>query len=127
MVFSFHFLVFSILLYFGNRIAFLFLSEEFTSFELADRIMEAINQSLSRTDSNDRKQDINFKITEEGSKYILAGPVGTFKWNSYYEKKYDDVTLTQDGTTRDDLPERTIETTDEEGNKVIITERDVTS
>lgn len=42
-------------------------------------------------------------------------------------KKYDDVTLTQDGTTRDDLPERTIETTDEEGNKVIITERDVTS
>lgn len=83
--------------------------------------------SLSRTDSNDRKQDINFKITEEGSKYILAGPVGTFKWNSYYEKKYDGVTLTQDGTTRDDLPERTIETTDEEGNKVIITERDVTS
>ena len=47
MVFSFHFLVFSILLYFGNRIAFLFLSEEFTSFELADRIMEAINQSFA--------------------------------------------------------------------------------
>ncbi|MHC5168061.1 VirD4-like conjugal transfer protein, CD1115 family, partial [Enterococcus lactis] len=46
-VFSFHFLVFSILLYLGNRIAFLFLSEEFTSFELADRIMEAIYQSFA--------------------------------------------------------------------------------
>ena len=46
-IFSLHLLVFSILFYFGNRIVFLFLSEGFASLELADRIMEAINQSFA--------------------------------------------------------------------------------
>lgn len=81
---------------------------------------------LSRTDSNNNKRNITFRITEEGSRYILAGRTGTFKWQSYYEKKYEDVTLTQDGTTREDAPVKTTETTDENGNRVIITERDVT-
>lgn len=87
---------------------------------------EGATFTLSRVDSNDKQDEITFKITEEGSKYILAGRTGTFMWHSYYEKKYEDVTLTQDGTTREDAPQKTTETTDENGNRVIITERDVT-
>ena len=78
---------------------------------------------MSRTDSYDQKQDVVFKIKEEGSKYILLGNPGAFDWITTFEKSYAAVTPTQDGTTRSDTVKKTTETVDKDGNKVIITEK----
>lgn len=78
---------------------------------------------MSRTDSHDQKQDVVFKIKEEGSKYILLGNPGTFDWITTFEKSYAAVTPTQDGTTRSDTVKKTTETVDKDGNKVMITEK----
>ena len=77
---------------------------------------------MSRTDSHDQKQDVVFKIKEEGSKYILLGNPGTLT-GSLPLKSYAAVTPTQDGTTRSDTVKKTTETVDKDGNKVIITEK----
>ncbi|MGM9903813.1 MAG: hypothetical protein ACI32O_07785 [Enterococcus sp.] len=79
---------------------------------------------VSRIDESDVQQEITFRIVEEGSKYKLIGTAGSFVWNTYFEKNYEEVELTQDGTTRSDTT-KTRETTDEEGNKVTITEKEV--
>lgn len=78
---------------------------------------------MSRTDSHNQKQEVVFKIKEEGSKYILLGNPGTFDWITTFEKSYATVTPTQDGTTRSDTVKKTTETVDKEGNKMIITEK----
>lgn len=79
---------------------------------------------VSRIDESDVQQEITFRIVEEGSKYKLIGTAGSFVWSTYFEKNYEEVELTQDGTTRSDTT-KTRETTDEEGNKVTITEKEV--
>ncbi len=79
---------------------------------------------MNRTDSHNQKQDLVFKIKEEGSNYSLLGNPGAFDWITTFEKSYAAITPTQDGTTRSDTVKKTTETVDKDGNKVIITEKE---
>ncbi|MBO0462306.1 MULTISPECIES: hypothetical protein [Enterococcus] len=85
---------------------------------------EGANFVVMRTDSRDTQKTITFRITEEANQYRLMGNEGSFQWIAHFEKPYETVQMTQDGTSRSDTS-RTQETTDEDGNTVIITERDV--
>lgn len=104
-------------------------SDEEVTFEYRivsfDTDHEGANFVVNRTDSGNLQKTITFRITEEANQYRLLGNEGSFQWNTLFEKPYESVQMTQDGTSRSDTS-RTQETTDEEGNTVTITERDVT-
>lgn len=83
---------------------------------------EKSTYKISRTSETGEVDEVTFTVSEGDSTYELAGNTGTFLWVPSYEKLKSEVQLTQDGTTKEDAPLETTITTDENGNKVTITE-----
>ncbi|MCC4121954.1 hypothetical protein [Lactococcus lactis] len=78
---------------------------------------------ISRTAEDGNVDEISFTLSEGKTSYELSSSPGTFLWTPVYEKLKSDVELTQDGTTKEEAPVETTQTTDAQGNKVTITER----
>lgn len=63
---------------------------------------------MSKTDESGRTHEVSFSLTENGSKYLLNGDPGSFDWITLFEKSYEKVTPTQDGTTRDEASKKKV-------------------
>mgnify|MGYP005982603585 CR=1 FL=1 len=97
------------------------------SYRIASMVGEGngVRIVMNRVDERDRMRDITFTIIEENGIYRLSGTPGTFTWNSSFETKAEEIELTQSGLTREDASDITSVTTDEDGNRVVISEREV--
>ncbi|EOB2432677.1 hypothetical protein ACIL4J_002909, partial [Enterococcus hirae] len=63
---------------------------------------------ITKIDDNGRKEEVSFSIGEKGSKYALRGDPGSFNWITIYEKEYEAVSPTQDGTTREEATKKNV-------------------
>jgi hypothetical protein len=61
---------------------------------------------IQKLDEKGQKEETSFSVKENGSKYVLSGDPGSFNWITIYEKEYQDVTPTQDGTTREEATKK---------------------
>lgn len=61
---------------------------------------------IQKLDDRGNKEEVSFSVRENGSKYVLSGDPGSFNWITLYEKEYEDVTPTQDGTTREEATKK---------------------
>lgn len=103
------------------------IEKETFSYRIISMVTEenGVRVVLSRVDDRDRMRDITFRIREEHGIYKLSGTPGTFLWTSTFETLAEDIELTQAGLTREDAGDITTATTDEDGNRVVISEREV--
>ena len=62
--------------------------------------------TIQKMDEKDRKEEVSFSVKENGSKYLLNGDPGSFNWITIYEKEYQNVTPTQDGTTKEEATKK---------------------
>lgn len=67
-------------------------------------------------------EEISFRITEEETQYVLSAAPGMFLWTATYKKALSDVSLTQNGTLKEESENITEVTTDEDQNQVVTIE-----